>query len=41
MKDESHSFLPQHNCQYLDAAYWDDRFQKVLSAPKFSKRSTQ
>jgi hypothetical protein len=23
------SFLPDHNSQYLDAKYWDERFQKV------------
>lgn len=27
---ESQSFLPEHNRQYLDAAYWNERFQKVL-----------
>lgn len=34
---ESQSFLPEHNRQYLDAAYWDERFQKVyllLSLPR-------
>ncbi|EIE27069.1 S-adenosyl-L-methionine-dependent methyltransferase [Coccomyxa subellipsoidea C-169] len=25
---EQHSFLPDHNSQYLDAKYWDERFQK-------------
>lgn len=23
------SFLPDHKSQYLDAKYWDERFQKV------------
>lgn len=27
---EQHSFLPDHNSQYLDAKYWDERFQNVL-----------
>ena len=28
---EQPSFLPDHNAQYLDAKYWDERFQKVPS----------
>ncbi len=27
---EQPSYLPDHNSQYLDAKYWDERFQKVL-----------
>ena len=27
--NEPQGFLPAHNRQYLDAAYWDERFQKV------------
>ena len=26
---EPQGFLPAHNRQYLDVAYWDERFQKV------------
>ena len=33
VKKQSKSFLPQHNRQYLDAAYWDERFLKVRKSP--------
>lgn len=31
VKKQSQSFLPQHNRQYLNAAYWDERFLEVLN----------